>query len=99
MAKVTTVQLTERDKSAVWKTKNQETGKTEFIEMADMEDRHLQAALIIAQKRQLKSFFQFINDSKRIVQIKQAAKNRNQAIQDIDNLNTTFLACKYCELR
>lgn len=89
------IQLTERKPEAVWKTKL--NGKTVFMPMVDMEDRHLQAALVIAQKRQVEAFLLFMNDSKRVEQLKQVAKDRNLTIQDLDHIKSTYLGAKYME--
>ena len=91
------VQLTKRNPDAKWKTKNKETGKIEFLEMADMEDRHLQAALVITQKRMVLNFMALINDNKRMKQLKQEAKNRNMDIKDLDHIKNTYLASKFME--
>lgn len=93
------VQLTNRNSQAKWKTYNRETGKTTFIEMSDMDDNHLQSALVLCQKRKLLNFMIFMKDSKLEAQLKQAAKNRDLNIQDLDYIKVTVLAAQFTEFK
>lgn len=99
MSEKKVVQLTNRNPESTWKSHNRETGKNEFLNMADMDDYHLQAALVVCQKRKVKNFMMFINDSKRESQLKQEAKNRNMNIQDIDYIKVTYLGAKYTQFK
>lgn len=99
MSEKKVVQLTNRNPQAKWKTYNRETGKTAFIEMADMDDNHLQSALVVVQKRKLLNFMMFMKDSKLEAQLKQAAKNRDMNIQDLDYIKITMLAAQFTEFK
>lgn len=89
------IQLTNRMPEAKWKSfKN---GKKKEVNMSDMTDYQLQAAIIIVQKRALKNFMVFLNDKQREVQLKKAAKDRNMDIKNIDDIKVNYLGAKFTE--
>lgn len=90
-------QLTDRNPEAQWKFLNPATNKEEFINMADMEDKHLQAAMLIVQRRKLTNFMTFVNECKREAQLRQEAKNRNMAVKDIDEVKFSWFGAKFTE--
>lgn len=93
------VQLTNRNPQAKWKTYNRESGKTTFIEMSDMDDNHLQSALVLVQKRKLLNFMMFMKDCKLESQLKQAAKDRALEIKDLDYIKVTRLGAQFTEFK
>lgn len=97
MSKEKTIQLTNRNPKAKWKSKNRETGATEFVLMSDMSDHHLQGALVLCQKRKLLNFMIFLKDSELEKQLKQAAKDRNLVLEDLDHLKVTRLGAQFTE--
>lgn len=92
------IQLTNRNPDAIWKKYNRETGKIETVNMADMDDDHLQKVLIICQKRKTEFFLEFLHCSEQEAQLKQEAKNRNATLDDLDDCKATHLAAKFSEL-
>jgi hypothetical protein len=88
--KVESIALTGRDESAVWINKE---GKA--IIMSDMEDTHIQSAIIITQKRQVDGLNALLFAEKLELQLLQEARNRNLKVQSIDELKDTTIAKKY----
>lgn len=92
-----TIQLTDRNPLAVWKIKNKEGKVIKEQNMEDMSDYELQGALVICQKRMLKSVLSFMNDKEREEQLFKAAKARNMDIKNMDDIKVTYYGAKFNE--
>lgn len=88
------VQLTERDSNSIWKTK--EGNK---VLMSDMSEYQLQGALVIVQKRKLRSLELLLMDVRLEEQLMKEASNRNFPIQNLDEVKETHLARKFSEMQ
>ena len=91
MSQIKVVQLTERNPEAVWKTKQG------FKKMVDMDDQHLQLALLVCQKRKLKLFMELLRDFKLEDELKHEAKKRGFELQDYDHIKVTMMGARYTE--
>ena len=84
------INLNKRDTSAIWKTSD---GRR--IIMADMEDKHIQSALIIVQKRQVDAYNQLALHGQLEAQLLQECKNRNLSIQHLDEAKDNGIGKEY----
>ncbi len=53
------IQLTNRESEALWKIKDKG-----FIQMSEMDDEHIQSALIVSQRRKFDAFNQLVLDNR-----------------------------------
>lgn len=88
------IQITGRNSDSLWKTKDKG-----MILMADMQDEHLQGALVLVQKRKVESIMQFQLDCKLEEQLLEEAKNRNFTLKNLDECKETYMAKKYTEMK
>lgn len=87
------IQLTGRDSSALWKTKDDG-----FIMMSDMDDLYLQKALGVVQQRQVRNFNMLELDFNLEKQLKSEGENRGIVLKDLNEVSDNWHSRRFVEL-